>query len=368
MAVECLFDKFPNEIIKERFSLHEIKPLHVLRVDNLNASILFYRDKLGFTMGWFDPDQSAAGLMAPGEVELYLTSNPDLDISSLFPEGEENPDPVPAKNLDDIEDALTAFYQEKPEEWHGTDEPKGEEEHPSSPEEEEQSTQPEEQQETPVPSRTVVEQSKEEPLDLPGHDLYNYQERLVGFGVADMLLEVSPGVEQVLTVHDPDGYQLAFHESLQLSDEEVLELYRKGPDLLEGTIMGLTEEDLDQVPEGEEWTIRQIVLHMVDFDLEMMHRIKWALADPGRSYPIPLFEPAEWAETFNYQNRSIQGELAMFRLLREHILLLCSGLSDALDRSVVSEKGKVEVRTMMQVVGETAQEQVQQILDARFSN
>ena len=52
-------------------------------------------------------------------------------------------------------------------------------------------------------------------------------------------------MEQVLKMQDPDGYRVFLHESLRLPDEEVIALYRKGPDLLEGAILGLEEEELD---------------------------------------------------------------------------------------------------------------------------
>ncbi|OYD06166.1 DinB family protein [Paludifilum halophilum] len=344
-------------------------PLHVIRVADLNTSVTFYRDKLGFSMQWYDSGWRTASFIAPGEIEILLTGDPELDISALFPESihPETPseDPGMKPLVEEVAPREAPLQRtDQPldgdeQEWGNTDAeelPKGEPEADATAEEEVAD---------PGFSREIKELTTEEPLRLPGEDLFVYQERLIALGVPDMLLEENPGVEQVLSVTDPDGYKLAFHESLRLSDEEVFDLYRKGPDLLDGAVLGLTDEDLDLSPEEGEWSIRQTVLHIVDFDLEMTERIKWALAEPGRSYNIPLFDPDEWAETFDYARRPVQGELAMFRLLRDHILRLCENVPDAMDRSLVSERGTVEVRTMMQVVGETTRELVQGIMETR---
>ncbi|GGE07469.1 hypothetical protein GCM10011571_05940 [Marinithermofilum abyssi] len=359
--------------------MSEIQPLLVLRVTDLEASVSFYRDKLGFSVEWLDEEMQAARLVAPGGADILLTSDPDLDIASLFraekgAESAPEADPVPEKLTltkgadeeawessvsDEIPDALEeAVKGEQDRQAEGLDEadPGPEDEVPAG------RAETSEPEELPFP---IVELTKEDRIECEGENLLVFQERLAALGVHDMLLEETPGIEQTLLVPDPDGYTVAFRESLRMSDEDVIALYRKGPDLLDGAIMGLREDDLNLLVEEDEWTIRQTVLHMVDFDLEMTQRIKWALAEPGREYKLPLFDPDDWAETLDYANRPIQAEVATFRLIRDHVLTICEHLPDALDRSLVSEQGTVEVRTMMQVVAETAREHIQNILRTR---
>jgi hypothetical protein len=42
--------------------------------------------------------------------------------------------------------------------------------------------------------------------------------------------------------------------------------FREGPTLLEHTVMGLQDSQLDFKPSGGGWSIRQIVQHIVDGD------------------------------------------------------------------------------------------------------
>lgn len=333
--------------------MSEILLLYVLRVVDLDRALTFYRDMLRFRPICYDPEQGTARLMTPDGGKLLLTSNPDLDVAALFASeettGKEEEEGFASGPLKGGWETGTAApspevaVEEIPDLFE-TPEPTGERKQASPPE--------------------IREVDKEEILHFPGEDLLVCQERLTAFGIQDLLLEEYPGVEQVLKMRDPEGYQVHLHESLRLPDDEVISLYRKGPDLLDGAILGLEEEDLDlKTPEGE--TLRQLILQIIDFDLEMMQRMKWALAENGRSYTIPLYHPEEWAENLHYATRTVHVEVSLFRLLREHILNQVEVIPEALDHHLVSEQGSVEVRTMMQVTMETIREQIQTILETR---
>ncbi|MDR6226136.1 hypothetical protein [Desmospora profundinema] len=362
--------------------------ISVIRVADFHTSLTFYRDKLGFRVDWMDPDIQTAQLTGTGQELLVLTANPELDVRSLYPadqvvdgeleesatdptSGADSKEPVPAEpgSVSETEESAEtgpAAEGEKAVDPVNVEAPAEQTDQQGTPGEEWTGDPLVEEVEESSPAARwhFREVEPEGTLSFYGENLVLFQEHLSVLAVPDLLLEESPGVEQVLTFKDPDGYRIAFHESLRLSDEELLELYRKGPDLLEGAILGLTEEDLD-LPVEEGVTIRQLVLQMVDFDLEMMQRMKWALAESGRSYPIPLYDTEEWAEALAYDRRPTHVELSMYRLLRDHILTMCESVEGALDRHLVSEQGIVEVRTMMQVVAETSREQIQSILDTR---
>lgn len=336
--------------------MSDILLLYVLRVNDLDRALTFYRDMLRFRPNSYDPEQQTAQLMTPDGGTLFLTSDPDLDVAALF---------VPEETGKEEEERFASDPLKKrlETETAAPSDVRGEEipdlvgvkvfEAPKSSGERE-----------PAPSPEIREVDKGESLHFPGEDLLVCQERLSGFGIPDLLLEEYPGVEQVLKIQDPEGYQVHLHESLRLPDEEVIALYRKGPDLLDGAILGLEDEDLDlKTSEGE--TLRQLILQIIDFDLEMMQRVKWALAENGRSYTIPLYHPDEWAENLHYANRTVHVEVSLFRLLREHILNQVEAIPKALDHHLVSEQGSVEVRTMMQVTVETIREQIQTILETR---
>ncbi|SMO84461.1 hypothetical protein [Melghirimyces algeriensis] len=292
--------------------MSEKRPVIVLRVTNLNQSFAFYRE-LGFDSDWEDLVRKVVCMSTPVG-DLLLVADPDLDVKLFL-------DTLDRRQQDSIPE--NSYYPFE-----------------------------------------VREVRKEEVLRFPKENLLLLQKRLAHWGVSDLLLEETPAVEQVLNMRDPDGYRVALYESLRLPDEEIIDLYRKGPDLLEGAILGLEDEELDlETEEGD--TIRQILLQIVDFDLEMMQRMKWALAENGRSYTITLYNPEDWMEKLEYASRPVHTEIHMFRLLREHFLNQLEIIPGAMDHYLVSEQGKVEVRTMMQVTAETAWEQIQILMSTR---
>ncbi|PTM59879.1 hypothetical protein [Desmospora activa] len=356
--------------------------ISVIRVADFDTSLIFYRDKLGFRVDWIDVEIRTAQLVGPKEELLVLTDDPELNVLDLYPAEQvaaavEDPaiamvTSVPPEQVADVQ-AISGDGEgtmQPPAEWPKEELEENEEGWTGKPLVEEVEGEEEREKEKKVEAEARWQFREVESggtLSFQGENLLMFQEHLSVLAVPDLLLEESPGVDQVLTLSDPDGYRVAFYEDLRMSESELIDLYRKGPDLLEGAMLGLTEEDLD-LPVDEEMTIRQVVLQIIDFDMEMMQRIKWALAESGRSYPIPLYDADEWVETLAYQHRPVHVELSMHRLIRDHVLTLCERVENALERHLVSEQGTVEVRTMMQVVAEASREQIQSILETRHQH
>lgn len=200
---------------------------------------------------------------------------------------------------------------------------------------------------------------------LPGTGLDSLQQTFMEKGVTGMTMDEDAGFWRHLNVTDPDGYLFSFFEELPTPDDVVLSVYRKGPDLLDEAIAGLTDADLDLVRAPGKWSIRQIVLHLIDSDLGMTHRMKFALAEPGRNYALNPYSQDRWADGLDYAHRPIRTEVALFRLNREHILGLCDHFPDAFDRSVGSERGAMDVRKMMKMLAGHARGHINQIWQTR---
>ena len=60
---------------------------------------------------------------------------------------------------------------------------------------------------------------------------------------------------------------------------EILELFKRGPGILENALAGLSDTELDYVPSNGGWSIRQIVHHLVDGDDLWKMYIKIALGN-----------------------------------------------------------------------------------------
>lgn len=123
--------------------------------------------------------------------------------------------------------------------------------------------------------------------------------------------------------------------------------YREGPTLLERVVRGLHDTDLDAVPSGSGWTIRQIVHHIVDGDDIWKMCIKMAIGNEQSEFDLGWYwaQPQEiWGEYWAYSQRSVDASLSLFKATRDHILQLMESVPDAWNRSVAvrTRDGEVE--------------------------
>ncbi|WP_199868453.1 DinB family protein [Virgibacillus senegalensis] len=200
---------------------------------------------------------------------------------------------------------------------------------------------------------------------LMGEKVAVLQKRLEQMGLNNYETEIDPGFGQTIFISDPDGYIASYWEELHMPDEEIIDLYKNGPDKLEQSLAGLTEQSLDLRRAQGKWSIRQTVLHLIDSDLTTFNRMKYALAESGRDYTVNPYDPNQWVSGTEYGKRPIDTEVKLFRYLREHIISLCELLPDALDRSVRTEQGELTVRTMVKMVAGHAKGHIKQIEETR---
>ncbi|WP_163859095.1 DinB family protein [Paenibacillus elgii] len=187
----------------------------------------------------------------------------------------------------------------------------------------------------------------------PGEALELLQQRAEEAG-GRWLDETEPGCWRTVTITTPEGYRAAYWQELFPSDEETLALFAAGPDRLEAALAGLGEAGLDLARAPGTWSIREQVLHVVDLELAALHKLKFALAGPerGRVYHGNGFSQDAWAAGMRYASRPIRAEVALFRLLREHVLSVCEHTPGELARSVIAS-GKEETagRLMKMMAG-----------------
>lgn len=169
-----------------------------------------------------------------------------------------------------------------------------------------------------------------------------------------------------LLLPDPDGYLLAFWESLPISDEEILSLYRSGPKRLDLAIAGLVDGDLDLERAPGKWSIRQIVHHLVDSDLATFQVIRMALALPGRQITTDLWDPDDWMVGLDCARRPIGPAVALFSAARAWVQEAVAHLPGALDRAVSWPSGyTAQVRDLLRQVGGHALHHLIQIEETR---
>lgn len=186
---------------------------------------------------------------------------------------------------------------------------------------------------------------------------------IIDNGGEPALHETSWG-DRTLTVPDPDGYNVCFWTSPNRTVEQTLELYASGPDALERTLTGLTEDEMTWKPAPDEWSVREIVHHVADSDATALFRVKMALAEPGRVMLGNPYHPDTWAGSLDYANRDIAPALALLRATRQHILQLLQHLPDAMERTSVNPEGEATaVETFISMLASHLMIHIDQIND-----
>ncbi|WP_369009671.1 DinB family protein, partial [Lysinibacillus sp. GbtcB16] len=71
-------------------------------------------------------------------------------------------------------------------------------------------------------------------------------------------------------------------------------MYAAGAGELEESVAGLTAEQLGLALEPGKWSIREQVLHVVDLEQVAIHKVKFALAEPGRTFQGNSFSQDDW--------------------------------------------------------------------------
>jgi hypothetical protein len=149
--------------------------------------------------------------------------------------------------------------------------------------------------------------------------------------------------------------------------------YREGPELLERSIRGLDDEQLDFPPGRGGWTIRQIVHHVVDGDDFWKIGVKAALGNPPGEITLDWYWtlPQEtWAERWRYDRRPLETSLALFRAIRSHVAELVAVAPDGWDRTIGfrNRDGTVEtisVGFMVEMQADHVDHHVARILEIR---
>ena len=118
--------------------------------------------------------------------------------------------------------------------------------------------------------------------------------------------------------------------------EESLDRYVSGPDKLEAALAGLSESDLDLSRASGEWTIRQIVHHLVDGDDMWSQAIKMALGASGCTFDLSWYPGNDsWASELGYAGRPVEPVVTLFRAHRSCIAQLLERIPDSWQHYVV---------------------------------
>lgn len=117
---------------------------------------------------------------------------------------------------------------------------------------------------------------------------------------------------------------------------ELVQAYTEGPGLLEAAVADIAKDELNFKPGPEHWSIHENVIHVADCDLVAAARIRYVLAEPGST--LVSFDQTKWAEALWYPSQSLEGALALLRVIR-------TSTADVLKRAPAAAWAQVGVNT-----------------------
>lgn len=106
----------------------------------------------------------------------------------------------------------------------------------------------------------------------------------------------------------------------------LLERYRTGADVFEAVVAGAAPDELDVRPFEGEWTVREIVHHLCDGELNSAVRIRRLLAEVEPV--LPGYDENAFARILHYRERETGPSLAAMRAAREATFALLGLLGE----------------------------------------
>ena len=127
-------------------------------------------------------------------------------------------------------------------------------------------------------------------------------------------------------------------EEIGQDPKTVIERYLDGVRLVEEALSGLSGASLDEVPDTENWSIRQIVHHLVDGDDIWSLAVKMALGGSEAVFDLHWYwqtPQVQWARSWAYAQREIRPALELFAANRRYIIDLIEALPGAWECSIL---------------------------------
>jgi hypothetical protein len=147
--------------------------------------------------------------------------------------------------------------------------------------------------------------------------------------------------------------------------EDLLERFRRGPELMAAVLTGAAGSEVDFRPEPGHWSVREIVAHVADSEIAGCFRMRRVIAEQD---PIlESYDQNAWTANLDYAKRKPSQSLETFRRIRaENYELLRSLPESAFHRTGRhSERGPLSLFDLLRTYAEHAENHAQQIRRVR---
>ncbi len=149
---------------------------------------------------------------------------------------------------------------------------------------------------------------------------------------------------------------------------ELLERFRRGPEVVAASLTGAAGAEVDFRPTPEQWSVRQIVAHLADAEIVAVFRFRRMLAE--ENVTIDGYDHEAWAEKLDYSKRKYSNSLETFRRIRSENFELLKDIpeSEFEARSAThSVRGKMTVLDWLRIYANHAEKhsvQIRRVRDA----
>jgi hypothetical protein len=146
---------------------------------------------------------------------------------------------------------------------------------------------------------------------------------------------------------------------------DLLERFRRGPELVAVSITGAAGAELDFVPAPGKWSVRQILCHLADGEIVAAARFRTVLAEDNPL--IVAYDQDAWAANLDYTHRKIAHALETFRHMRATTYEILHAAPEAAfgRKAKHSERGPIILMDLLRTYVEHAEKHADQILRVR---
>jgi DinB family protein len=142
---------------------------------------------------------------------------------------------------------------------------------------------------------------------------------------------------------------------------ELLERFRRGPEVLAVLLTGVHGEENDFVTGAGKWSIRRITAHLADSEMVGAFRLRAVIAEDKPV--LYAFDQEKWADKLDYDHRKPAQSLDAFRRLRADNHELLKSLPDAAfaRTGTHTEMGEVSLHQLLEIYANHAESHARQI-------
>lgn len=146
---------------------------------------------------------------------------------------------------------------------------------------------------------------------------------------------------------------------------ELLERFRRGPELLAAVLTGAAGKEFDFQPAPGKWTIRQTMAHMADSEMMGAMRLRLTIAEDHPT--LSVYNQDLWATRLDYATRKPSDCVETFRRIRRENYELLRAIPEAtFARTCLHpEHGDLTLLHLLRIYTEHAEKHGERIMETR---